>query len=451
MRTNTSCEFLKVPMQAGDGPNDEATVLPAWWRYALIAMATVILCSCSAPTVRTQSPDGIENAQVGEEAAADEPSAEEQSPTVRQPASIGPPPVEPGPKPYSESRALNATPLEMASDLIAKCPTCNGAGCDACDACSPIGVSETDPYGAIIGPRDEYLCDGDDFGAPVGVKADWTIEGLDEEDAVSHYDTVDGRVIVVPSNRVCIYAPRFAAVRRVVAPIVHEQPVFVNAILEEEQAARAKELLPVAASQQRLAVGINLGERPPSLFRQRQQAGGLDNLVATMDAYNSLGAYANLEIVRTGEVSDAEKALVERAELAAVSLTGIEAPQVLFGVKMAQAFDALRQPGVVYQTAEPGPQLRLIKLASCGNAQPGEEVEFTLRFDNIGGQVIGNVTVVDNLSTRFEYVPQSALSSVDASFSTKPNDTGSLILRWEIKDPVEAGEGGILRFRVKVR
>jgi uncharacterized repeat protein (TIGR01451 family) len=90
-------------------------------------------------------------------------------------------------------------------------------------------------------------------------------------------------------------------------------------------------------------------------------------------------------------------------------------------------------------------------LASCGHALPGEEVEFTLRFDNVGEQVIGNVTIVDNLSTRLEYIPESAKSSVDANFVTEPNKSGSTILRWEIKDPVEPGEGGILRFRVKVR
>jgi uncharacterized repeat protein (TIGR01451 family) len=188
------------------------------------------------------------------------------------------------------------------------------------------------------------------------------------------------------------------------------------------------------------------------LFRQRQQAGGLVNLLASMDAYSSLGAYANLEIIRTGEVSDAEKALVEEAELAAVTLTGVEAPQVVFGVKQAVGLEGVRRPGIVYQTDEPdSPRLRLLKLASCGNAQPGEEIEFTLRFDNVGDQLIGNVTIVDNLSTRFEYVPQSAVSSVDADFSAAPNDAGSLILRWEIKDPVKAGDGGILRFRVKVR
>jgi hypothetical protein len=48
-------------------------------------------------------------------------------------------------------------------------------------------------------------------------------------------------------------------------------------------------------------------------------------------------------------------------------------------------------------------------------------------------------------------MPESAQSSVDANFLTEPNASGSTILRWEIGDPVEPGEGGILRFRVKVR
>ena len=171
-----------------------------------------------------------------------------------------------------------------------------------------------------------------------------------------------------------------------------------------------------------------------------------------MDAFTSLAAYANLTIIRTGEVSDAEQALVERSKEAAIAWTGVQAPQVVFGVKQAHAEVGVRQPGIVYQTDGPDhPKLRLLKLASCGHAQPGEEVEFTLRYDNIGDQVIGNVTIVDNLSTRFEYVPDSAKSSVDADFITQSNDAGSLILRWEIKDPVKPGDGGILRFRVKVR
>src|SRR5204863_3687205 len=159
--------------------------------------------------------------------------------------------------------------------------------------------------------------------------------------------------------------------------------------------------------------------------------------------------YANLQIIRTGEVSDAEKPRLERAMESAIALTGVQAPQVVFGVKAAHAEVGVRQPGLVYQTNGPEhPKLRLIKCASTGNALPGEEVEFTLRFDNIGDQVIGNVTIADNLATRFEYVPGSAKTSVDADLITESNDAGSLVLRWEIKDPVKPGEGGSLRFKV---
>ena len=136
----------------------------------------------------------------------------------------------------------------------------------------------------------------------------------------------------------------------------------------------------------------------------------------------------------------------------AITLTGVEAPQVVFGVKAAHAEIGVRQPGLIYQTTGPtSPRLRLCKLASTGNALPGDEVEFTLRFDNIGDQLIANVTIADNLTTRFEYVPGSAKSSVNADFITEQNNVGSLVLRWEIKEPVKPGAGGILRFKVKVR
>ena len=92
-----------------------------------------------------------------------------------------------------------------------------------------------------------------------------------------------------------------------------------------------------------------------------------------------------------------------------------------------------------------------MKIASTPFAAPGDEVEFTLRFDNVGNQVIGNVTIVDNLGTRLEYVDESAQCSLDAQFSTQPNEGDSLALRWEISDPLPAGKGGIIRFRCRVR
>jgi uncharacterized repeat protein (TIGR01451 family) len=336
-----------------------------------------------------------------------------------------------------------ATQVELPADHSIQC------GPSDCNSCNAIAI---DPYGPLPGPSDEYLCDGGDYVTPAGVKADGTIVGLEQEDAISHYTTPDGRVLVTPSNRVCIYAPRFAAVRRVVEVVAHEQPVFVDAAMEQQMAAKAAKALPPIAAKQRHAVAVDLGQKPPSLFRQRQQAGGLENLQAAADVYTSLGAYANLQIIHTGEVSDAEKPRLERAMQSAKTLIGDQAAQVAFGVKMAQAEVGVRQPGLIYQTNGPNhPRLRLIKLASSGNALPGEEIEFTLRFDNIGDQVIDKVTIADNLATRFEYVPGSAKTSVDAELITESNDAGSVVLRWELKDPLKPNEGGILRFKVKVR
>src|SRR4029078_8524218 len=152
------------------------------------------------------------------------------------------------------------------------------------------------------------------------------------------------------------------------------------------------------------------------------------------------------------EVSQAEKPVLERSMQHAVTLTGVQAAQVLFGVQQAHAEIGVKQPGVIYSTTGPkSPQLRLLKLASCGQALPGDEIEFTLRYDNIGDQTINNVTIADNLTTRFDYIPGTPKSSVNADFVTEENSVGSLILRWEIKQPVKPREGGVLRFKVKVR
>jgi uncharacterized repeat protein (TIGR01451 family) len=384
--------------------------LPAWWQCLLVAAATIILCSCTSPALRTTL--------VADKSLAD---------------------TAPAAANNESSTAVSASGLP-AGRLI-PCEQYDGQN----------GTIAIDPYGPLPGPSDEYLCDGGDFGTPAGVTTDGKIAGLEPEDAISHY-TADGRILVTPSNRVCIYAPRFAAVRRVVEVVAHEQPVFVNATLEETGPAKAAKSLPPIQAKQRHAVAVDLGQRPPNLFRQRQQAGGLENLQATADVYTSLAPYAALEIIRTGEVSAAEKPRVERAMEAAIKLTGVQAPQVAFGVKMAQAEVGVREPGVIYHTSGPNhPKLRLIKLASSGNAQPGDEIEFTLRFDNIGDQTIDNVTVADNLTTRFEYVSGSAKSSVDADLIIEENDAGSVLLSWDIKNPVKPGAGGILRFKVKVR
>ena len=77
-----------------------------------------------------------------------------------------------------------------------------------CRTWSPPGIAG--PW-----PKDEYICDGGERDRPVKIDTDWTVKGLHLEDTVAHYDTLDGQTLVAPSNRVCVYAPRFGSVRLV--------------------------------------------------------------------------------------------------------------------------------------------------------------------------------------------------------------------------------------------
>lgn len=344
-------------------------------------------------------------------------------------------------------------PIYLTNDQVqqATCPpegcqfSAGGSGCPCCEgACCNNGP--------VRGPDDEYLCDGGDLGLPAAVVKSGAIVGLEQEDAVAHYDTVDGRTIITPSNKVCVYAPKFAAVREVVdvrayarvdAPegaILDQPPVVIN---EPEQPS---------STLAGLKPKIDRLRQPPSLMKEREQAGEVERDERAAVVLGSLAPYCNLSVVRTGVITGEDRVKIARSSLAAVTWAGIQAPQVLIDRKRAHAEVSLQTPGTIYLLVEPNnPKLRLIKLADRSSAQLGEEVEFTLRFDNVGDRVIGNVTIVDHLTTRLEYVPQSQKSTLKAEFKTQPESNDSLTLRWEIAEPLQPGKGGVIQFRTKVR
>jgi uncharacterized repeat protein (TIGR01451 family) len=275
---------------------------------------------------------------------------------------------------------------------------------------------------------------------------------LEQEDTVAHYDTVDGRTFITPSNQVCIYAPRFGVVRRVVDLQEYARYDAANGYGQILSPAKIDENEKIMTSLAKVEPNINRGRDPVSLLKERQQPGELDREMRLMVDIGTLAPYANLQIVKAGILTGDEKVKIARSSLAAITWTGNEAPQITVDSRNAIAATSDRTPGTIYHLEEPNkPVLRIIKLASCGSAKPGEIIEFTLRVDNIGNREMGNVTVVDNLTTRLEYVPDSAKSSVAADFSTEPNDGGSEVLRWEIKEPVAKSSGFVLQFKAKVR
>lgn len=424
---------------------------PTWFRYGVIAVATLILCSCQ--TVKPQNsqqmqgmPAGMQFGPQGQQTAQQLPHTLATMAPAEFPRAATPM-RQVMPVLYQEN--LNVPPPAARVAEYAAGVTPVGCQLPGCSACGTGCGCENCP---MVGPRDEYLCDGGDHGLPAGVKADWKVTGLEQEDTVAHYDTVDGRTIITPSNQVCIYAPRFGVVRRVVDLQEYARYDAANGYGQITALAKIDENEKIMTSLAKVEPNVNRAQDPASLLKERQQPGELDREVRLLADIGTLAPYANLQIVKAGILTGDEKVKIARASLAAITWTGDQSPQITVDSRNAIAAVSDRSPGVIYHLNEPNkPVLRIIKLASCGSAKQGEIIEFTLRVDNIGNREMGNVTVVDNLTTRLEYVPDSAKASVAADFSTEPNDGGSEVLRWEIKEPLAKGAGLILQFKCKVR
>jgi len=311
---------------------------------------------------------------------------------------------------------------------------------------SPPGI--TCPW-----PRDEYVCDGGDDDVPVLVEPDWSVRGLDIEDTVVHFDTLNGRTLIEPSNKVCVYAPRFGAVRKVIGYIGHEQWESAGDVDKAQRLVSQEELIPVTDLEQPVQPVRAVGEKRVSVFLDpaaARVAVADQGLVEYADRFK---AYENFQLIRFGTLDDLEKPWLAKHIDAAAAWTEKQAVQVVVDNTYAIEQSNTQQLGQTYQfIIPPGKhRLRVVKVASQKDARPGEIIEFTIRFDNQGDQPIGNVTVIDNLSPRLEFLDGTAQCSVEANFFAQPNEAGSQALRWEIIPPLKIGEGGVARFQCRVR
>ena len=209
----------------------------------------------------------------------------------------------------------------------------------------------------------------------------------------------------------------------------------------------------VADAKQNVQAGDEIGARPPVALRSKQGKDVMSTAIGPRAFQDAFKPYENLAIIRQGVFEAAEMPFLARGANAAIAWSHTQAVQIILDRKGAMAEVKYDHSQSVYTvTAPPGnPRLRVVKVASTPFAQPGDEVDFTVRFDNIGNQPIGNVTIIDSLNTRLEYVAGSAQCSVEAQFFTQPNEGGSAVVRCEVADPLEPGHGGVLRFRCRVR
>ncbi len=337
----------------------------------------------------------------------------------------------------------------------AGCPCCGGGG-------GPFQFSQdgavVDPYGGWMPdgikkpwPADEYICDGGDNNEDVRVKANWDVVGLDPEDTVAHFDTLDGKTEVVASNKCCIYAPRFAAVRKVMNPIAYEGHERMAGVEKPTKLNLHEELGQPTSAIQPEQVVSDLHIDPAVTFREQTRGIGVDNVAQMYLARGGFMPHENLMMIQRGQYDASEKAVLAERTQAAMIWQSNQAVQVLLDGQMAHEAKNAVKPEMTYTYELQGkPRLRICKIASNCDAQSGEFIEFTLRFDNVGDQKIGNVTVIDHLMPRLEYVKESQSCTTKADFKIQENPE-TLVLRWEIPDPLEVGQGGIIRFRCRVR
>lgn len=505
-----------------------AEPIPGWWAWVLLASIAVILSACqmspqgaanlmvpgrattagktafttdvaaarSAPATAaapgTPSPSGV--VPVSHQEVADEAGeASAVSRTTPGPA-VGARPVPPQ-MALAEARAqtqkqmamYHGMPPSMMGPMPAgimmppPIPQATGHTCapGGCGCCSPRPAKQL-PGSQGCGPyfpEDEYICDGGDRPQDVMVDRDYNVLGLDQEDTVAHYDTLDGKTKIERSNRVCIYAPRFAAVRVVDGVRLNEQIVGSKGAYQPLHIRRADESLPVIARTQNLPPTGALALDRMDLLKGRQYSGLASQTLAVFDYTKDLLPFENMSIIRYGVLDANEKAMLAQAVQNAIVWTHIQAVQVVLdGQRATEAVgDQKAQEAVRVHACGPS-KLAICKIASTNAAQPGDIIDFTLRFDNVGDRTIGNVVIMDNLTTRLDYVEGSAQASCKAgyevdkngeivrnekgqpiyrqnpiTFTTQVNEGESLVLRWELAEPLKPGEGGIIRFKCRVR
>ena len=316
-------------------------------------------------------------------------------------------------------------------------------GMTACDVCN---LPSTDRY------ADEYLCDGGDRELPVHYDSIFR-RGLDTEDTILEFTDREGNERMRPSNRVCIYAPRFASVRTVSRP--YEES---NA----NEVAGVGQLASTGGIHSRLKASNSIKREMTGRIAVRSRASGLET-----DAFQGiisqlrgpsvhdklLNIYQALSFVKFGRLDDADTARLNYGLQAASAWTREQNPVITAKTDMVLEGHFEQWPAVItaIDDKESAEDLRIVKLADKKTAATGDEIQFTIRYDNQGGREVHHVRIVDNLTPRLMYVDDSATSDRAGRLVLQDNGEGSQILIWELDEPLPGKSGGVVTFKAKVR
>jgi uncharacterized repeat protein (TIGR01451 family) len=337
-----------------------------------------------------------------------------------------------------------------AAGNCGSCRSCvqGGAGVQ-CETVQPTYLPLA--MGRPVDPQ-EFLCNGGDIPPEARVLRSDDVAGVNPQDAIVHYTTEAGDIEIVPSNRVCVYSPRFGAIRQVSGAVAGEKAVGLRGTY-----------LPVGPTRIGLAQPSLIVEdidelahadvaRRIDAMRDRNRGVPVEGIVQPYLAEDALQILATLDIIALNRLDESQLAILQRGAIAAQSWMVRDAVEVMIESLQPPVLirDAAVESFVEYDFPDAG-RLAIIKVADRDHAQQGEEVSFAIRVKNVGDSAVNRVEIVDNLVSRLEYVEDSQTCDREAEFETKVNSAGSSRLKWMLAEPLAVGETALIEFKCRVR
>ncbi|MFK7778194.1 MAG: hypothetical protein QM501_08745 [Gimesia sp.] len=328
-------------------------------------------------------------------------------------------------------------------------PYCEFSPAEQRDYVLPIG---SDPAVVQMYP-DEYLFDGGDRENPVHYD-DYSRLGLDTEDTIVEYQTHKGKHELRKSNRVAVYAPRFAAIRSASSPLAGTS---VDSLATAEETIHgvglaARTVLSQHKQREQLE-GIRMRSRASGVETEQKQ-GAVDQSAYVSGHTKLSNLFQDTGTESTGQFEQSDEARIAYQIQAANIWSHTQFPVIAIRSRSAHESKIAIKPeeyiGVEDKRKTEG-NLKLIKLADKKNAEPGDIITFTIRYENIGDFDVDGIKIVDNLTPRLEYVEDSATSDRKGRLVVEDNQEGSLILTFEVDETVLGHEGGKVTFQARVR
>ena len=372
------------------------------------------------------------------------------------------------------------------------CPFTGPGGSKCAIPCGPVCGTPPPPGRPWI-PRDEFLCDGGDQAEPLHFGGDGGLRGVDPRDALIRFrpatfdqirpqidelrqayergeltfeaysvkadriarstQGLEARPRVLPTNVVCIYAPRFAAVRVSIGP---DENIVVEGVRRAEKVERQEVSLakqgPKRLMQNQAAI----------IGRHRSRASGFggrvfaseNSEVRILSGFDVETLLAGAVLVQGAESNKVRsKAALEKFSSKASTINN-PVSAVITGIiegagQTVMSWRPTETVGVEVPPNKPG--LAVIKRVDVEEAEAGDAVNFVIQYRNMGNTPIASVSVIDSLLPRLKYVPGSAQGPAGAVFTAQENRVGSTELRWDLPGVIAPGAEGSVVFKAIVR